>query len=166
MTWLAVHTKPRAESTAALHLERQGFSVFLPRLKQRKRRSGRWQVVVGPLFPRYLFIQVSLGEADLGALRSTRGVVDLVRFGQALVPVDERIVDALQSHQQASEGAAVLADTPYRPGDRIEILDGPFAGLSGIYRISRDRDRVELLLDLLGRNSAVAIERESLGSVL
>lgn len=52
MTWLAVHTRPRQEALAAQNLQRQGYTVFLPELQQRKRRAGKWRRVTGPLFPR------------------------------------------------------------------------------------------------------------------
>ncbi|TXS90844.1 transcription/translation regulatory transformer protein RfaH [Parahaliea maris] len=163
MTWLAVQTKPRGEIEALQNLERQGFSVFLPRVRQRKRRPGGWQWLVGPLFPRYLFIDVVLGEADLGVIRSTRGVVDLVRFGAALIPVENRVIEFLQRGQSQDDGAAVEDDSPYRHGERVEILRGPFAGLSGIFQVQREKDRVELLLDLLGRQSPVLVKRNDLG---
>ncbi len=167
MTWLAVHTRPRQEELAALNLERQGYTTFLPQLLQRKRRAGKWQLVTGPLFPRYLFVEVRLGEQSTASIRSTTGVVGLVRFGHA--------VGAGRScHHSlfAGEPATLLwcrgADEhwPHKPGDRVEILSGPFAGLSGIYQIANDAERATLLIDLLGRRTGVAVDRHSLGDTI
>ncbi len=166
MIWLAVHTQPRQEEVAEKHLRQQGFAVFLPRLRQRKRRGTRWQWVVGPLFPRYLFIQVELGRQSTASIRSTRGVIGLVRFGQELVPVDPSIIHFLMDHQDPELAAQVDDAWPHRPGDRVEIADGPFSGLSGIYQISDDVARATLLIEILGRKAEVVVDRQSLGDTL
>lgn len=166
MTWLVVHSKARSEEQAAEHLARQGYEVFLPRLRQRKRRQNRWQWVTGPLFPRYLFVNVRLGEQDTAAIRSTVGVLTLVRFGQELVPMPAAVIDYLRQHEDPAVGARSEDDWPHRPGDVVEILEGPFAGLTGVFQMPRDEDRVALLVQLLGRQNTVLVEREALGNVV
>ena len=166
MTWLVVHTQARREEEAADNLRRQGFPVLYPRLRQRKRRGTRWQWVTGPLFPRYLFIDVEYGAQSTASVRSTRGVVDLVRFGHELVPVDASVIAYLQSHQDPELAAELNENWPHKPGDRVEITAGPFAGLSGIYQVENDAERVTLLIELLGRQSRVVVARDSLGDTL
>ena len=166
MIWLAVHTRPRQEATAAANLSRQGFEVFLPELRQRKRRQGKWQWFTGPLFPRYLFLQVALGEQDIAKVRSTLGVVNLVRFGARLAQVDASIIDFLKAQQKDAQGVGELDEASYNPGDRVQILEGPFAGMNGLYQMKKDADRVELLLSLMGRNTPVILELDQLGSAL
>jgi transcriptional antiterminator RfaH len=166
MTWLAVHARPRQEELAALNLQRQGYTVFLPQLQQRRRRAGKWQLVTGPLFPRYLFVKVRLGEQSTASIRSTTGVVGLVRFGQELVPVDPAIIRFLQESHDLYCGGGSDEQWPHKPGDRVEILSGPFAGLSGIYQIANDAERATLLIDLLGRRTGVAVDRHSLGETI
>ena len=166
MTWLVVHSKARAEELAAENLRRQGYEVFLPQLRQRKRRQNRWQWVTGPLFPRYLFVNVVLGEQDTAVIRSTIGVASLVRFGQALVPIPDAVIDYLRRCEDPETGARTDDDWPHKLGDVVEILAGPFAGLTGIYQVPRDADRVALLVELLGRQNTVLVEREALGNVV
>ena len=81
--WYVVYTKPREEARARENLERQGHQCYLPELSLEKRRRGKVVPVTEPLFPRYLFIRCAdeLATAGWGSLRSTRGVVKLVAFG-------------------------------------------------------------------------------------
>ena len=44
-------------------------------------------------------------------------------------------------------------------GERIEILDGPLEGLTGLFEHTTDHERVVLLLDLLGRQTRVTVPR-------
>ena len=161
MSWLVVHSKPREEERAAQHLANQGFEVFLPRLRQRKRRAGGWQVVTGPLFPRYLFVQVAMGEQDTSVIRSTQGVANLVRFGYRLAELPADVIDYLRAQQDPALDARNEDDWPHKPGDRVSILEGPFAGLTGVYQMPRDEQRVLLLVELLGRQNQVLVERDA-----
>ncbi|OOY98795.1 transcription/translation regulatory transformer protein RfaH [Solemya velum gill symbiont] len=166
MTWLAVQTKPRQEQIAVDNLERQGFVVYYPRISKRKRLRGSWQMVTSALFPGYLFLQADLQQQDVSVVRSTVGVAILVRFGTHLVPVPEEVIGFLQQHEDSQLQSRVDKEWPHKPGDRVEITEGPFAGLSGIYQVEKDDERIILLLDLLGRQSNITIERTSLGAVV
>ena len=94
--WYAVQTKPRQEQVAVTHLERQHFEIFLPRIRAARHRRGRWQSTIEPLFPGYLFVQLEFGAQNTAPIRSTRGVIGLVRFGGEPQPVPRTIMQALR----------------------------------------------------------------------
>lgn len=123
-------------------------------------------MVTSALFPGYLFLQADLQQQDVSVVRSTVGVAKLVRFGTHLVPVPEEVIGFLQQHEDSQLQSRVDKEWPHKPGDRVEITEGPFAGLSGIYQVEKDDERIILLLDLLGRQSNITIERTSLGAVV
>lgn len=160
--WYAVQTRPRQETTAEENLRRQDYETYLPKIQVRKRRRDKWTKVVEPLFPRYLFIQVDADQQSLAPVRSTLGVASLVRFGQVLRPVPDNIIAYLkqvedpETHQRED-------DLPrHRAGDKLEVLEGPFAGLKGIYQMPKGDDRALLLLTLLGRPTKIAFPTEAL----
>jgi transcriptional antiterminator RfaH len=63
------------------------------------------------------------------------------------------------------EGTAARVDNewPHQRGDVVQVLDGLFAGLSGVYQMEKDQNRVVLLVELLGRSNAVVVEQRTLG---
>ena len=148
--WYVVATKPRQEAVAYEHLLRQGYKVFLPQLRLKKRRRRKWQEVTEPTFPGYIFVALQLGSDDTAPIRSTQGCRELVRFGQKPAVVPNNVIKALEhSHQlQASDGAA---KDPFSPGDVVTIKSGPFQGLSAIYAMAKGADRVQLLIAMLGK---------------
>ena len=164
MTWLVIHTKARAEEEAAAQLANQGYQVFLPKIRERKRRNNRWQWVTGPLFPRYLFVDVTLGEKDVAPIRSTVGVASIVRFGQTIAQVSEDVIAYLMAHQDEEIGAVKDRST-YTPGDVVEILEGPFEGVNAVYQLKKGEDRVLVLIELLGRKSEVIVDEDSVRGV-
>ncbi len=154
--WFVVLSKPRREAEAAEQLSRQNYVVFLPRVQVQRRQRGRWREVVEPMFPRYLFLQATLGDDDLAPVRSTRGVVGLVRFGGQIRPAPDAVVETLQRLCAAKSGVVELPRV-LEPGSRVRILEGPFAGHEAELLNTAGESRVRVLLHLLGTVNAVTV---------
>jgi len=156
LDWYLVHTRPRQEEVAREHLERQGYGVYLPRLQLPRRRRGRWHDVVEPLFPRYLFAGARRDEQSLHPIRSTRGVSALVRGGDSYTPVPVGLLDELRSREDAA-GLHQLRPDDLQPGDRVQILAGPFAGLEAVFHSRQGADRVRVLLTIIGTSAPATL---------
>jgi transcriptional antiterminator RfaH len=143
-------TKPKMESTAKEHLERQGFEVYLPQWLELKRRQGSWQQVQSPMFPRYLFVRARYAEQSLAPIRSTWGVSQLVRFGQEPARAHDGLVREIRQLEDR-RNSMCLDQTPFKKGEQVLILDGPFKGVSAKV-FSCNHQRVILLLQVLGKD--------------
>ena len=154
--WYVVYTKPREEARARENLERQGHQCYLPELSLVKRRRGKVVPVIEPLFPRYLFIRCAdeLATAGWGSLRSTRGVVKLVAFGDGPCTVDDAFLAALQQRVEAKPTAPQAL---FAAGEVVTIAEGPFAGLEAIFQLKEGADRAAVLLDMLGQQVRAAV---------
>ena len=143
--WYAVYSKPHKEPLAEENLQRQGFEVYLPRCKPARGSRIRWRDRIEPLFPRYLFVRMDPEQQNAGVLRSTKGVIGLVRFGDRLGVVPESFMDRLVSSCDAETGLHPLKEKEMRTGDRVVVTDGVFAGRAGGHRhrepdpLGRDR---------------------------
>ncbi|MEH6604190.1 MAG: transcription/translation regulatory transformer protein RfaH [Pseudomonadales bacterium] len=158
--WYAVQTKPRQEAVAQKHLHRQGYTIYLPMLQQRKLKQDRWHNVIEPLFPRYLFIYADLTTDNLAPVRSTQGVSSMVKFGHLMHPIPDAVINWLKGAESGDTGLHKVDEEPLQQGDEVEILAGPFAGLTAIYQLSAAQDRAMLLLNLLGRQAEVEMHRD------
>jgi transcriptional antiterminator RfaH len=160
--WYAVYTKPRNEQQAQRQLENQGFETCLPLICVQKKRRNRWQKVVEPLFARYLFIMADPSVQSIAPVRSTLGVVDLVRFGTKIQPVPETVIEQLRA--SASDDPSTLPKrTPvFKQGDRVRVTDGPFQGLEAVFQEPSGARRALILLEFLGRISGLHIGIDSL----
>ena len=160
--WLCVHTRPRRESGAEQYCrEVLRLDTYYPRLKHLKtiRRVKRW--VVGPLFPRYFFCRLNLAQS-FRAVQYAPQVVGVVSFGGCPTPVDDAVIDHLK--QWAGEAVDVVTVRPgFRPGDLVEIADGPLRGLQAVVlQEMSDRDRVAVLLSTLGCQARLIVSRSQL----
>mgnify|MGYP000700591381 CR=1 FL=1 len=160
--WYVIHTKPRQEEHARENLERQGYTTYCPQITISKRRRNAWHQVSEPLFPRYLFIELTEGEDDFGPIRSTLGVSNMLRFGGKPAIIGNDIIESLQQQERDNLETPDTAELPVKPGDRVRVMDGPFAGLEGIFQNSSKDARVIILMELLGRENKVTVDRDSI----
>jgi transcriptional antiterminator RfaH len=160
--WYLVRTKPRQENKAKENLERQSYSVYLPLLEVRKNKRGKWADVIEMLFPGYLFVNVDLSLRSLAPIRSTLGVTNLVQFGSEIRPLPDTIVPLLKSAEHTVDHLHRLSEPVFEVGGEIEILNGPFTGLSAVFNASKGVDRALILVSVLGRTSEVEISTNSI----
>lgn len=142
-------TKPRMEGKAKEHLVRQGFEVYLPLWFDLKRRQGAWQKAQAPMFPRYMFIRPGYADQSLAPIRSTWGVSQLVRFGMEPAWAGADLIHEIRQLER-SRNRQGQGLTPFKKGDQVQILGGPFKGISAEV-FSCDQQRVILLLQVLGK---------------
>lgn len=152
--WYLLHCKARQEARAKLHIENQGYETCLPTVKLQKTIRGKRQVVEEALFPSYLFIQIDMENANFNAIRSTRGVNGFVRFGGIPSKIPKKVVEQFQlvAHND-TEPLALFAE-----GTKVEITDGPFAGLEAVYNIAKGDERCLVLLEMMGKQQQIEIE--------
>lgn len=162
--WYLVYTKPRQERVARTHLLRQGYEAYLPLIRELRRRQGRRLPIVGPMFPRYLFVRLDTRTDNWAPIRSTVGVVSLVRFGGEPARVPDDLIALLQEREDG-EGLQILPPETFRAGTRVRVTAGALAGYEGIFLASSGRQRVVILLDLLGRHTRAVVSRRDLEPV-
>ena len=159
--WYLVFCKPRQEAAARVNLERQGYDVYLPMVAQRRRRGGKCVEFIEPLFPRYLFIHLDAGTDDWRPIRSTIGVSALVQFGQQPARVPDDLIAALRAHE-SGQGVHEIPVEPLREGDRIRIVEGALSGFEGLFLARSGRDRVVVLLEIMGKPSRISLDPDTL----
>ena len=146
--------------TAAENLRRQAFEVYLPNIKQGHRLRGQWQEKIEPLFPRYLFIRLNLGEENIAPIRSTHGVTKLVSFSGQPATVPDPFIDALTQVSDPDTGLIHPEKDLFEAGATVTIMDGPLHGLEAIFKVHDGEQRSIILLELLGKLQYISIDRD------
>jgi transcriptional antiterminator RfaH len=144
-----------------MHLKRQGFEVYLPRIKKQRRHARRVETVLSPMFPRYVFVRLGMGNRGWRSINGTIGVSHLICHGDEPAFVPDGVVDEIMSREGDDGTVAPLKQLFFR-GERLRLLDGAFAEQVGLFEEMADDKRVILLLDLLGRQVRVQAPVENL----
>lgn len=160
--WHLVYTKAQMEDIALVNLERQGYTCYLPKLRIEKIRRRKAEVVIEPMFPRYLFVRLDLSGKGKSwtPIRSTLGVQQLIYFGSRAAMVDDRLIDWLRQREMERPTEAM-----FKPGDAVVITDGPFAGIEAIFQTADAERRAMILLEILSKPVRMQIDTGRLRKV-
>jgi transcriptional antiterminator RfaH len=153
--WACAQTEPRREEAARHFLQLGGYTVYLPRLRVVRLRHRRKVTINPPLFPSYLFIEITNGW---WSARWSPGIVRLLRAGDAPMPVPDALIAEIRGRER---GGLVELPQPQdlHVGDPVKVTAGPFSGYLALYAGMKPRQRVEVLLQLLGSMQRVTLPR-------
>ncbi|MCU0784770.1 MAG: hypothetical protein MUF81_12165 [Verrucomicrobia bacterium] len=160
LAWYCARTKPKHEHIAAANVrKRLSLEVFHPQLRiERVTRRGVVRVIE-PLFPCYIFVRCAI-EEKLNEIQRTNGISSLVHFGNRIPTVEDSVIGELQECFEAE--SPLTLDDCLTPGDEVVVGEGAFAGMSAfVLRVLPARQRVQVLLDVLGRPTPVEVDRNS-----
>jgi transcriptional antiterminator RfaH len=112
-----------------------------------------------------MFVRLEEGIDDFSRLRSTKGCVDLVKFGgkASYVPIEFIELIQGQANKDCIIDFAVLDKVEV--GGSVRVADGPFAGLFGKIASHKSNERVIVLLHVLGGERGVELSRDQVDKV-
>ena len=154
--WYALRVKCRHEKSVSANLQYKCIPELLPLYVSRNKWADRYKQVKVPLFPGYVFSSFSPGEKS--SVLRTPGVIDIVRFGDVLISVDPKEIEALQ--RLMTSGLPSEPHPHLTVGERVEIRGGPFFGLTGLVAEVRNSLRLVLSVTLLHRSVLVELDRD------
>ena len=158
--WYVVHTHPKQEERANENLRSWGVETVHGKLRTRRFNefTGAPTYITQPLFPRYIFAKFNARE-QLPKVRFTRGVHNVVCFGESPAPVDQDIIDIIRT--RIDENGFVKANDELKPGDKVVISAGPMRNLMGIFeRAIKGSDRITILLTAIEYQGRLVVNRE------
>ncbi len=159
--WCAVNTQVNAEDKAVFHLMRQGFKVLLPKHLKRRSHARKVEWVPRPLFPGYLFVEIDPERSPWRAIRSTVGIFDVIRFGEKPAPIPDEVIDEIKARQDENGLVKTHDGTNFKPGDAVRVLQGALGEFEALFESTDDRNRVTVLLNMLGRQVRARVSKNA-----
>lgn len=153
--WYCLYTGSRCEAKAAEKLTEAGYSVFSPIYRKRVKvmRAGRRRerILELPLLVRYIFIEMEPDDSWMD-VTDTDGVGDFLR-GAAGEPqiVPRAAIEDLMAAEDMGLFDETRKDKPiFWPGEHVQIIDGPFAGLPAEVERAISGETAKVLLTMFG----------------
>jgi transcriptional antiterminator RfaH len=160
LAWYCARTKPRHEHIAAANVRKNlGLQVFLPQLRI-ERVTRRCMVrSVEPLFPCYVFVNCGV-EPGLSEVRYANGISTIVQFGGRIPTIPDAAIHELRQSFESDE--PITVGDQLSPGAEVVLTNGAFVGMrASVLRAMPVKQRVEVLFEILGRPTAVEVDRSS-----
>jgi transcription antitermination factor NusG len=163
LQWYAFRVRPRHEKFVSTSLRNKGYSEFLPLTRARHRWADRYKTVELPLFPGYIFCETEYRE--IGHIRLTPGILDVIRAGSSPLPARREEIDDLRLASQHAISMESCALIETASGQRLRIASGPLRGFTGFLVEIRGKQRLVLSVDLLRRSVLVELPSESIDPI-
>lgn len=158
--WYLVHTAPKEEARAEFHLKAQGFRIFYPQIMKTIRHARQIRTVRAALFPRYMFVVIDVTRDRWLSIRSTIGVSSLFMCNERPLPIPQGVVEAILA--RVDPGNITRLDDGLEVGQQVRILSGAFADTIGTLQRLDDNGRVQVLLELMGGEVPIILDRSKL----
>lgn len=159
--WYLLYCKRGEQPRARLNLENQGVECYYPEICVEKVQRGKKKVVHEPLFPSYMFIRFDFEVGPtFTTIRSTRGVIDFVRFGPQPKEIEGDLI--VQLKQTEPEMPFGQSQTMPQKGQRIYVSGGQFAGIDAIYQEPDGDKRSIMLVKMINQNVEMSIDNKDL----
>jgi transcriptional antiterminator RfaH len=156
--WCACRLQPHREALALHCLGLNGYETYYPRLRDRRIRFGRTIVNRPALFPGYAFVLIQL---QWHTARWSPGTLGLIMDGARPAKVADEVIAEIRRRE--TNGLIELPPpSPLWRGARVRILRGPFSGHLAIFADMKPRERVEILLQLLGGEQRVTLAKKDI----
>jgi transcriptional antiterminator RfaH len=116
--------------------------------------------VTEALFPGYLFAGFDW-QISLRRVQAASGVQGVVHFGEHWPVIPEEIIEELRKVIGTTELHTIAQE--FAPGDAVQITEGTLRGLHAVVsRVMPSRERVAVLMELLGRQTMVELKTGSI----
>jgi transcriptional antiterminator RfaH len=152
--WLALQVKPREEKRAKENLSNQGFEPYFPIIYSLTIKNKNKVIKEEPMFPGYAFVRFSK-NMSLKQLDSTRGIIEIVKFGNEYPVLDQQIISSIQDIEHHSLKSP--KKQTYKIGDKIIINNGPLKHQKAIIAGKVSNQRIEILYTLLNRAHLIQV---------
>ncbi|MEX0896209.1 MAG: transcription termination/antitermination protein NusG [Patescibacteria group bacterium] len=163
--WYVVHTYSGHEAKVAETLKQRAetlgltdkiISVLIPTQEKIQIKRGQRKTVHEKIFPGYMLVQMELIDDSWLAVRTTQGVTGFVGVGSKPTPLPKHEVEAIRKYMTQ---AAPQYKADYVEGEAVRIVDGPFNDFLGtVSTINEDKGKVEVLVNIFGRETPVQLD--------
>ena len=161
--WAVVNTQANREHIAVENLERQEFIPYCPLIKRRRSHARRVTDTLRPLFPGYVFVKINPEEGRWRPMLSTFGVRSVVRCGTEVSLLDDNFIQAIRARE--IDGVVLRPERPFQVGQEVRMSGGAFDGLVGTIIALHERERLTVLMQMLGGAVKVHLYEDRLSPV-
>jgi transcription termination/antitermination protein NusG len=163
--WYVIHTYSGYENKVKTNLEHRIqsmdvahkiFRVVVPTEEEVEIKNGQRRTVQKKIFPGYVLVEMMLDDESWFVVRNTPGVTSFVGHGNTPTPLPDSEVQAILKQMREEKPQVRIT---YNRGDRVKIIDGPFAEFLGtIDTVDDEKTKLRVLVSMFGRETPVELD--------
>jgi transcription antitermination factor NusG len=154
--WYAIQTRSRHEKLVAYHLQMRGMSQYLPTIIETHYWSDRRKRIELPLFPGYVFVQLSDSNEHRVQVLRTPGVLRFVGLAPGGTPIPDEQIDSVRT--LVEQNVPWVSHPFLKSGQRVRVRGGALDQLEGVFLRRNGQDALIISIDAIQRSLAVSIQ--------
>ena len=133
--------------------------VFVPFEKVVEIKNNKKKIKEKMFFPGYILIQMEMTPKSKYTVENTPGVMSFVGpKGKPPIPLRESEVKRIFGEVASKEGREKLI-TPFKKGDFVKVIAGPFIDFSGsVDELNDEKQKVKIEISIFGRPTPVELD--------
>ena len=134
------------------NMEDRIFEILIPTEESIEDRNGKKKIVTRKLLPSYIVVKMIYGDDLWHNITRTRGITGFVGpNGRALALTEDEV--------RRMKLEVVTVNIDLHVGDKVEVIDGPFAGQVGsVISVDVEDRRCRINVEMFGRDIPVDLE--------
>ena len=158
--WYVIHCYSGYENKVKHNLEQriesmnvqdEIFQVVVPTEEEIEVRDGKRRTVERRVFPGYVLVQMVMTDESWYVVRNTPGVTQIID-----TPLRS---EEMQNILKRMEAGAPKIKVTFKPGQKVRIIDGPFADFVGsVDEVNMEKGKVRVLVSFFGRETPVELD--------
>jgi transcription antitermination factor NusG len=152
--WRVLYVRPRWEKKVEDQLTERNIENFLPLREEIRQWTDRKKRVIVPLFPGYIFVNVS--ERERVDTFDVPGVMKYVNFSGVLAEVRPDVIESLRIAVSSAEELEITSDR-LETGTPVRVIHGPLTGMRGYMIEYRGEKRIAITIESIQQSLMVEV---------
>jgi transcriptional antiterminator NusG len=165
--WYVVHVLSGQENKVKAYLEseiaRLGLGekitdILVPSENITEMRDGKKKLKSKIFFPGYILMEMVLDVESMHLISNTPGITHFVGSKNKPQPLRPDEIKRILGRVDESKNRELL-DVPFRAGDAIKVVDGPFTDFTGVVQeVNEEKSKVKVMVSIFGRSTPVELD--------
>ncbi len=165
--WFVAHTYSGHENKAKKYLqssaEAEGLGelfgeILVPTEEIVEMKQGKRHTSVKKFLPSYILIEMELTKETQYLVTSTPGITNFVGASGKPVALRESEVKRVMAQVDRSKNRETF-DIPYKVGEAVKVVDGPFSDFTGtVSEVNHEKRKLKVMVSIFGRPTPVELD--------
>ncbi|CAL2078437.1 UpxY family transcription antiterminator [Tenacibaculum sp. 190524A02b] len=164
--WHVIYVRSRWEKKVYESLKEISLESFFPQVKTLKQWSDRKKVILKPLLPSYVFVNLN-SPTELHKALSVNGACSYIRFGKEYARVTEKEIDKMKMLVGDDNILGVEANNELpKVGEVRKITNGPLNGFDcEVLKVNNTR-KIIVRIESLRQNFTATVPVDYMSGIL
>ncbi len=165
--WYVVHVLSGHENKVKAYLEseinRLGLQakitdILVPSENITEMRDGKKKMKNKIFFPGYILMEMVLDVESMHLISNTPGITHFVGSKNKPQPLRPDEIKRILGRVDEAKNRELM-DVPFRAGDPIKVIDGPFTDFTGVVQeVNEEKNKVKVMVSIFGRSTPVELD--------